>query len=125
MSAHQPAYSKQLMAAGQPALDRQSATWSLQCEWPSSQLGLSFQSGRSSEHHLPQPYSHLDGTVTVARQSELVGLLVGVVVVVGGYVVAGEVVDDDDVVVDEVGEAVEVDVLEVEVLEVVELLGGW
>src|SRR4051812_9443715 len=39
ISEHQLAYSKQSMADGQPALEKQSATWSLQREWPSSQVG--------------------------------------------------------------------------------------
>ncbi len=48
---------------------KQSATWSLQWDWPLPQPVWSFQSGSWFEHHLPQPYSHLDGTVIVEVQS--------------------------------------------------------
>lgn len=95
MFLHHWAKSKHFMLSGKPALVKQSATWSLHCDLPLLQPFWSFQSGRLSEHHLPQPYSHLGGVTTVVVQTgllDVVGLVLVGGVVVGGYVVGGVVV---------------------------------
>lgn len=96
---------KQSMEPGKPAFLKQAATWSLQLDTPFEQPVLSFQSGSGLEHHLPHPYSHFEGMVTVDVQRALDVVLVEVgLEVVGQDVVVVLLVGDGDGLGDGLGE---------------------